>query len=59
MLSDNDKFSLFGSSFHMWATGHTWAPHARNAVPIHDFIWSLSEKGDCNSVTIVKSSTVQ
>jgi len=31
----------------------------RNTVPVHDIIWSLCVKGDCNSVKIAKSSIVQ
>jgi len=34
-------FRFFNSSLHTWATRFITAPHARNTVAVHDFIWSL------------------
>ena len=38
----------------MWATWFIWALHARNTVSVHDYIWSLYTKADCNSFRIKK-----
>jgi len=40
--------SLFVSSFRMQAINFIAAPHASNIVSVHDFIWSLHLKRDCN-----------
>ena len=50
---------MHAASLHMHAARFISAPHGRNIVSVHNFIWSLCVKGDCSSFRIKKSSVVQ